>query len=541
MGKDAVLVVGAGPTGMTAALELSRLGVPVRLIDKVPPRPPTEVAPPERTQAIGVQARTLELLEMRGLSQEMLHLGHPTAGCSVYAGGKRLFHLDFSGIDSRYDYMLFISQTKTERILRERVEKQGVAVERGVDLVGFAQDGLSPEPSLVTVVLRHADGRLEEATAPWLIDAEGARSLVRTTLGLHFEGRTRDEVYALGDVHVEGDLGEEDFHLFSTEYGFLGLFPLGDRLFRIIAGVPPIKATTSAAPAIEDLQAIYDARSPIPARFSNLFWASWFRISSRMVRHVRVGRVLLGGDAAHIHSPAAGQGMNTGIQDMINLAWKLALVIKGEAPVVLLDTYEEERVPVLRNVVRKTETITDLMSSRRPLIRSLFRSLAPRLGRVPPVQRQVPFRVSQIAIGYRRSSLSVNRGRAGRLRAGDRVPDVLVRSRVAHGDDWRERFLFELLDPSHFTLLVVHPEGSGGAPVDWCGAVSPWPVIRVVGLAPPSDAAARARFEATFGRSSGVFLVRPDGYVGFAGGKRASVVDLDAYCRRWLTEKGDAR
>src|SRR5262249_61271460 len=120
----------------------------------------------------------------------------------------------------------------------------------------------------------------------------------------------------------------------------------------------------------------------------------------------------------------------------------------------------------------------------------------------------------------------------GRLRAGDRVPDARVRSRVAHGDAWQDRSLFELLDPSRFTLLVVHPEGSDGAGVDWCGAVSPWPVVRVVGIAPPSDAAARARFQATFGRSRGVFLVRRDGYVGFAGVKRASDDDLDAYCPR---------
>jgi 2-polyprenyl-6-methoxyphenol hydroxylase-like FAD-dependent oxidoreductase len=478
---------------------------------------------------------------MRGLSEEMLRLGHPTAGCSIYSGGKRVLHLDFSRIDSRYDYLLFISQVETERILRERIEKLGVPVESGVELVGFAQDALSPAPSPVTVVLRHADGRLEEAKAPWLIDSEGAHSLVRTTLDLPFEGHTRDEVYALGDVHVDGNLAEDEFHLFSTEYGFLGLFPFGDRLFRIIAGVPPSKASTSACPAIEDLQAIYYERSPIPARFSDLRWASWFRINSRMVRHVRIGRVLLGGDSANVHSPAAGQGMNTGIQDMINLAWKLALVMKGEAPEALLDTYEEERVPVMRNVLRKTEAITDLMSSRRPLVRRLLRDLAPRLGRASPLQRLVPFRVSQIAIGYRRSPLSVNRGRPARLRAGDRVPDVRVRSRVAHGDAWQDRSLFELLDPSRFTLLVIHPERSDAAGVDWCGAVSPWPIIRIVGIAPPSDAAARARFEATFGRSRGVFLVRPDGYVGFAGGKRASGKDLAAYCRRWLTARETAR
>ena len=191
MANDPVLVVGAGPTGMTAALELSRLGTPVRLIDKAPPRPPGAGPAPERSRAIGVQARTLELLEMRGLSEPMLRLGHPTAGCSVYSGGTLLFRLDFSGIDSRYHYLLFVSQTETERLLRETIEKQGVPIECGVELVGFAQDPAPPEPRLVTVVLRHADGRLEEATAPWLIDAEGAHSIVRTTLALPFEGRPR--------------------------------------------------------------------------------------------------------------------------------------------------------------------------------------------------------------------------------------------------------------------------------------------------------------------------------------------------------------
>src|SRR6185437_1135698 len=128
----------------------------------------------------------------------------------------------------------------------------------------------------------------------------------------------------------------------------MGLFPLGDRRFRIVASVAPLKASRDTAPSIEELQAIFDERSPTPARFGDLRWSSWFRINSRMVPVIRIGHVLLGGDAAHIHSPAAGQGMNTGIQDMINLAWKLALVIQGQAPEKLLDTYEEERLPVMR-------------------------------------------------------------------------------------------------------------------------------------------------------------------------------------------------
>jgi 2-polyprenyl-6-methoxyphenol hydroxylase-like FAD-dependent oxidoreductase len=533
-----VLIVGAGPTGMTAALELSRQGVPVRLIDKVPAPPPDAPPPAERSRAIGVQARTLELFEMRGLADEMLRKGHPTAGADVYGGGKLLLHLDFSHIDSRYHYLLFVSQTETERILREAIEKLGVAIERGVDLVGFAQDVPTPDPFPVKVVLRHPDGRLEQTQAPWLIDAEGAHSTVRATLDLPFSGHTREETYALGDIRIDGALSEDTFHLVSTEWGFLGLFPMGGRRFRIIAGVPPgaLTARTDRPPAIEDLQAIFDERSPVEARFSDLTWSSWFRINSRMVQHLRIGHLLLGGDAAHIHSPAAAQGMNTGIQDMINLSWKLALVMQGLAPQELLDTYEDERLPVMRNILSKTEAITDVMSSRRPIVRSLLRYVAPRVGQARRVQRIVPYRISQIAVGYRRSPLSAHHGRAGRLRAGDRVPDLLVLSRVAHGAALEERSLFGLLDPLRFTLLVVHPEGDGAAGVDWCDAVRPWPIIRVVGMSAPPDDAAGARFDATLGRSRGVFLVRPDGYVGFAGGKHASAAHLQAYCSRWLTD-----
>jgi 2-polyprenyl-6-methoxyphenol hydroxylase-like FAD-dependent oxidoreductase len=529
--NDPVLIVGAGPTGMTAALELARLGIPVRLIEKAPVPPPTAPPPAERSRAIGVQARTLELFEMRGLADEMVRRGHPTAGCSVYGGGRRLLHFDFSHIDSRYHFLLFVSQMETERILRDAIAKHGVTIDRGVELVGFAQDLVTSDPTPVKVVLRHEGGQLEQAQAPWLIDAEGAHSILRTTLDLPFEGRTIEASFALGDIRVDGDLSEDDFHLFSTVDGFMGLFPLGDRRFRIIAVVPPMKTRGSPAPTLSDLQAIFDERSPAPARFSDMRWSSWFQINSRMVRRVRVGRVFLGGDAAHIHSPAGGQGMNTGIQDMLNLAWKLALVIQGQAPDALLDTYQVERVAVMRNVLRQTERVTDVMSSRRPLVRKLLRLVSPRLGRSRPVQKLVPTGVSQIAIRYRRSPLSVNRGPAGRLRAGDRVPDERVRSVVSHGEAWQERSLFALLDPSRFTLLVVHP----AVDVDWCEAVRPWPIIRVVEIAPPEDAALRARFDRDFGRSTGVFLVRPDGYIAFAGGQHASAEHLGAYCREWLT------
>jgi 2-polyprenyl-6-methoxyphenol hydroxylase-like FAD-dependent oxidoreductase len=521
---------------MTAALELSRHGVPVRLIDKAAALQKGAVAP-DRTRAIGVQARTLELLEMRGLSEELLRSGHPAAGASVYGGGRRLFRIDFSHVDSRYNYLLFVSQTETERVLREAIEKRGVTIERGVELIGFAQDELAQTPSPVTLVLRHGDGRIEEARAPWLIDAEGAHSVVRTTLALPFEGRTFERTYALGDVRVEGDFSEGDFHIFSSEYGFLGLFPLGHGRFRIIASERPTEAGAGPAPSIEELQAICDQRSPVHMRLCDMRWASRFHINSRMVKHMRVGRLLLGGDASHIHSPAGGQGMNTGIQDMINLAWKLALVMRGQAPSALLDTFEAERLPVARNVLGKSATVTELVGSANPVVNTLFDLFGPWLAGVRRVREHLPFRIGELAVSYRASPLSAHHGRLGRLHAGDRLADLPVRVRTAHGEGYKHQWLFEILDGLRFTLLVVRQEeGAGAAPGDWCETVRPWePLIRVAEITPASGQAERERFRAVLGHGSGVILVRPDGYVGFAGGKHATGRHLAEYCRRWLT------
>jgi len=321
---DPVLIVGAGPTGLTAALELSRMGVSVRLIDK-------RQAPATTSRAIGVQARTLELFAQRGLAEEMVRLGNKGRFASIYGGGKRVFRLDFGHVESRYPFMLLISQAETERILREGVARQGVTPEWNTELVGIGQDA---------------------------------------TLDLPFEGHTRGEQYALGDLLVTGDLPDSDISIFSSDHGFMGLFPLGGEHFRLIASNPLSKASKDAGPSLDELQRIYDQRSHIPARFHDLRWSSWFRINSRMVSRLKVGRLLLGGDAAHIHSPAGAQGMNTGIQDMINLSWKLAMVMNGQAPASILDTYEADRLLVMRGVLFKTDTLNNMIGTENPVVRT---------------------------------------------------------------------------------------------------------------------------------------------------------------------------
>jgi hypothetical protein len=222
-------------------------------------------------------------------------------------------------------------------------------------------------------------------------------------------------------------------------------------------------------------------------------WSSWLRINSRMVVGLKVGRLLLGGDSAHIHSPAGAQGMNTGIQDMINLAWKLALVLKGQAPPALIDTYEQERLSVIRDVLAHTEGMTNVIADEK--------QVGPWAQEAEKVQDTMATRMGQLAIGYRDSPLSATYLQEG-LQAGDRVPDLPVRYRSEAGADWQERTLFSLLDPSRFSLLAVRFAESAAAHAHLYDAVQPWrSLIGVVELAPAPEAA-RERFQAVFGRSS---------------------------------------
>jgi len=522
---DPVLIVGAGPTGLTAALELSRLGVAVKLIDR-------SDAPATTSRAIGVQARTLELFDQRGLADEMLQLGNPGRFGSIYGGGKRVFHLDFAHVESRYPYLLFISQAETERILRDACTRNGVQPEWKTELVGVKQDALSHDASPVQAILKRPDGTLEQVASPWLISAEGAHSLVRTTLDLLYEGHTREEQYALGDLLIDGDLPDTDFHIFSSDHGFMGLFPMGGTHFRLIASNPLSQPSKDTAPSLDELQKIYDQRSHIPARFHDMTWSSWFRINSRMVQRLKIGRFFLGGDAAHIHSPAGAQGMNTGIQDMINLCWKLAMVMHGKASASLLDTYEEDRLPVMRNVLSRTDSLTTTIGTENLIVRTLFNHLGPFIGGTELVQENATANMSQVALGYRDSPLSENHGHSGSIKAGDRLPDMQVRQRTDSG--WRDTHLHAILNPSHLTLVIAAPE-TATIPDDIRAAV---PRDRMIEIAPAAGDAG-AQFETAFGRSGHVILARPDGCAGLSSPVDSAAAAVAAYTAKWFKPAHD--
>jgi 2-polyprenyl-6-methoxyphenol hydroxylase-like FAD-dependent oxidoreductase len=527
---DPVLIVGAGPTGMTAALELSRLGIAVRLIDK-------KDKPETTSRAIGVQARTLELLEQRGLASSLVKHGNPGLAFSLYGNGKRIWRLDFEGISSKYNYLLFVSQAETENVLREALDKAGVTIERSLAFLALGQ---ADRDTKLTAVLQHKDGSLEQVECSYLIDAEGAHSIARGTVGLHFAGKSHVESYALGDLHIDGDLVETDFHIFSSEHGFMSMFPMGGRRFRVMADNPINQPSRGTGPSLEELQQIYDQRSHIPAKLRDMSWSSWFRINSRMVNRLQVGRVFLGGDSAHIHSPAGAQGMNTGMQDAINLCWKLAMVMKGQARPELLETYNEERIPIIQTVLKKTEATNDAIASESRLFRFVFNHVAPWLVGMQNVQNNAAEHMSQLALNYRESPLSLPGGNSGELRAGDRLPDLpvtLLHSEGSSETQPRPATIFSLLSPSLFTLLYCNIPDPAKTHSEIQSAIGPWHHLMRAQLIAANHSHNRA--EKYFGASPLIILVRPDGYAAFIGPDNSSA-KLAHFCENWLVPQSSS-
>ncbi len=481
-----ILIVGAGPTGLVLALCLATAGIAVRVID-------ARAVAATTSRAIGIQARTLELLELFGLADTFVAQGLRARAGNVYAGTKRLVHLDLSRLQSRFPFILLLEQTETERLLTRALGRLGVTVERGVELVSFEQD-----PGGVTARLSD-QGVSSTARFAYLAGCDGAHSVVRHALNIGFAGRTLDQRFVLADLDINWALPNDQFHIFTSAQGLMAIFPMR-RGHRLIAETPAASVDPAGGPTLPQLQALVAGRTPTAMALSDLRWSSFFRVNSRLATRLRGGRVFLVGDAAHIHSPAGAQGMNTGVQDAVNLAWKLALVAGGKAQPALLDSYETERYPVEKGVLTKTEALTRMVSLKGALPRRIRDLVAPVVTRTGLVQRLARDTISQISVGYRVGAA----GRHG-LADGDRVPDLLIEPRPT-GPAQR---LYPLLDPAGFTLLVVSAEEPDRAHRDLLAALAPRQV-KVI--------AARRAGDARRGIDpDGFFLIRPDAYLAIQG------------------------
>jgi 2-polyprenyl-6-methoxyphenol hydroxylase-like FAD-dependent oxidoreductase len=492
-----VLVIGGGPTGLTAALELSRMGIDVRIIDKAQ-------EPSMTSRALGVQARTLELLRPRGVGGEMLRLGNRATRTALHADGRQIAGIDFSRMHSQFNFVLMLAQSETERLLAEQLGRQGVKIERGVEFTSLAE-----RPESVEVVITASDGTAETVEASYVIAADGSHSPVRKFLGLPFTGRSLPQSYVLGDVHLAGGIAEDQLSIFLAPNGFLAVFPMGDGRFRFMATDPDGVTGDAPEPSLTDIKALYDRTVHLPGQLYDLNWSSRFRINSRHMETLRRGRVFFGGDSAHVHSPAGGQGMNAGIQDMVNLAWKLAMVLRGNAKPELLDTYESDRLPVIRQLVGMTERATKAFNSTNPVAHAALTRLAPLVLARARVQDKAVPRLGQIAGSYCGTRMAKGGGRIGGIRAGDRVPDL----------ELAEGRLYDLVDTATLTLLVA-----GGAD-GIAEAIRPWGdvvVVRDVSL--PNELVS----------GPGWLLVRPDCYLA-AAGRAGDAHRLRGWLSRWLT------
>ena len=445
-----VLVVGAGPTGLTLAAELARRGIDCRIVDKNP-------QPATQSRALGIHARTLETFDLMGLVDEFLKRGHIAHGVRMYADGKEVMHVRLDDVDSAYPFVLILSQSETERILLSQLESMGVTVERPVALSTFTQDDTG-----VTATLSTPDGD-SQIRARWIVGCDGAHSAVRHTLGLKFEGAPYAEQFMLADVHIDWESDGQELLIWVAKPGLAAFFPMGGDLWRIV-----VSASKGAAPAADDgmltghdevagltlaeLRKLVAERVDRPIDIRDPEWTAKFRVHRRIVDRMRVGRAFLAGDAADIHSPAGGQGMNTGIQSAHNLAWKLAMAIKGEVGEDFLDSYHAERHPIEADVLRGTDLLTKLVTSSGPIAHWVRDSLLPILSHQDFIQHRITANVSEVAVGYRRSPIvEDHRIPDNDLRAGDHAPAVSV----IHAQTEEEARLVDLIDPMHHTLFVL--------------------------------------------------------------------------------------
>ncbi|MGH6995315.1 MAG: FAD-dependent monooxygenase, partial [Stellaceae bacterium] len=398
--------------------------------------------------------------------------------------------------------------SETERLLEEHLERLGGRLERTIELIGFETSANG-----VVCTLSHADGRTERVTCDYLVACDGAHSVVRHGLKLDFAGETEPVAFMLGDVKLDGAT-EDKLQLYWHREGVLGVFPMWSGRFRVIADLgPSAKAPQEAT--LDLIQAALDRRGPGGVRAYDPAWLGLFRINDRKVADYRHGRVFLTGDAAHIHSPAGGQGMNTGIHDAFNLAWKLALAINGKAGDRLLATYSPERSAVGDFVLRNAARLTRLATLRQPLAQAVRNETVALLMRLAPVRRVFARTMTELDIRYPKSALSQGRP-SKRLRPGDRAPDA------AATVDGQRRQLFDVLNRDGFTLLAV---GAAEAPsaVELAARFMPW--IKAI------TASAEGEMNARYG--AGLYVIRPDWYVGFIG-RADQYGKAERYLAAWL-------
>lgn len=532
-----VLIVGAGPTGLMLACELARLDIDFELID-------AREGPTTESRALVVHARTIERFDVLGIGDAAIAEGRRIDGVELAVRGRAAASLSLTSDgrqETEHPYLLILEQSRTEALLLAALEELGHSVRWRTSL-----ERLVVRDAAVEVVLSPGDAAVSGETRryDWVVGCDGARSTVRREIGLDFAGGTYEQLFYLVDVAIDGPLPVDAVMPSLAESSVALFVPMpGDRRYRVIGVLPaevrggnrageegPIGVAPDGRPfGFETIEASLRPALDIRLRFADVRWFSVFRVHHRCVERFRERRCLLAGDSAHVHSPIGGQGMNTGLQDATNLAWKLAMVVEGRVDPVLLDSFEDERLPVARGLLRTTDRLFSWVTERSWAIRHLRLRLLPTLARRllanPRARRALFRRLSQIGVRYRQSRLvtpeeapiakavkAMARGRLA-IRSGDRLPFAMVRGQAGDGPPVA---LHRYLAAPGFHLLVLDRRRDP-APIaeSWGAQLLKTPVGRVTIHSFGPTSGAEDLFDVLRVESAAVLLVRPDQYLGY--------------------------
>ncbi|WP_341395648.1 FAD-dependent monooxygenase [Arthrobacter sp. G119Y2] len=519
-----VLIVGAGPTGLALAAQLSSFGTSFRIIDR-------QLNRNEHSRALALQPRTLEALRPFGVSAGLAAAGHPARGLHLHLPEQTIpVDLSDAGIeDSEYQHLLFLSQAETERALVSYLSSRGIRVERGAELQDLER--LDPEDPFagMEAKIQRLDRGIERVRARYVVGADGAHSTVRSKVGMDWRGSGYPGTFVLADLEADG-AEPGVVHSYLNDDGFMMLFPLGSPATWRLVGMKEHGDSSEAT--LATLQAMADKFTGGDLTLKDPQWVSTFNLSHQIAEYYQSGSVFLAGDAAHVHSPVAAQGMNTGIQDALNLGWKLSLGARGLASDELVDSYDAERRPVGQGILHFTDRVFRLASSRSGLLKlprtKLLPALAPKASGSKALRSRLFRTVSQLDTQYRGSDMVDTAG--SRLpafltagpKAGDRLPDAVV---LAHG---REVRLHEILATPGFHILLCGrgwPADTQLRLHDALGRLSPWLSVQRLNVGSRLAAASPNEIQDISGlaferlglsvRRPELLVVRPDGHIGF--------------------------
>jgi 2-polyprenyl-6-methoxyphenol hydroxylase-like FAD-dependent oxidoreductase len=505
MMKPEVLIIGAGPAGLMIACQLAMHHIPFRIIDKTEDHT-------SQSRALVIQARSLEIFDQMGIAEKAIRQGKIARAIGAFFNGKKVLRIivnDMGGGLTKFPYLLLLEQSHTEKILVEFLKEHGHQVERKTELKRLTQN-----IDEVTSVLKLSTGQQETVTTKFAIGADGAHSVVREQLNIPFDGKTYQELLFVLDCKAEVDIPADEMYLTFGETAVGGFFPLINGRWRILGNIPK-EFKGKEEITFEDIERDFSKRIHMSVKLYNPQWISAYRSHHRYASTFRKDGCFLIGDAAHIHSPVGAQGMNTGLQDACNLAWKLALVIKGKAKTALLDTYTAERIIIAKNLVRSTDRVFSVVTSssiiikifRLYIIPTVLKLVAPVFQKLKFIQRFAFKRISEIGISYRQSSLSQNAS-FGRFphyapKPGDRLP--FIKFKDANGNEIN---IQEKMRGKFFCLFIFSDE----APKEIISAIVSFKDLFSIETI-PMTAQTKILYKEFGIKNYGYYLVRPDSYI----------------------------